>query len=254
MTTDEDKPYGTGQGPYALALRPGRGPVYLRLVDGRRIRIPVHRWHEQPTAAGTTVLERCVGPVLDVGCGPGRMCRELLSRGVFALGVDIAPHAVALTTVQGGLALCRSVFDRLPAESGWQTVLLIDGNIGIGGDPHSLLHRCGGLMAPAGRLVIEVDPDDIEELCTARFEDLQGHSGAPFPWARLGRRALHRVAEDLALSITDQWTSGHRCFLTLAHRRSRPTTTYEEGDNLNESHCGSRPGRGNGRDDADGAA
>src|SRR5262245_35071741 len=97
VTADEDKPYGTEQDPYALALRPGRGPVYLRLVDGRRIRMPVHRWHEQPTAADTTVLERCVGPVLDVGCGPGRLCRELLSRGVFALGVDIAPRAVALT-------------------------------------------------------------------------------------------------------------------------------------------------------------
>ncbi|MFK0288828.1 class I SAM-dependent methyltransferase [Streptomyces sp. NPDC090499] len=253
MTADENDLYAADEDPYALALRPGREPVYLRLEDGRRIRMPVHRWHEQPTAADRTVLERCAGPVLDIGCGPGRMCRALLSRGVFAFGVDIAPRAVALTTVQGGLALCRSVFDRLPAERGWQTVLLIDGNVGIGGDPHSLLRRCGGLMAPAGRLVIEVDPDDTEELCTARFEDLQGHSGPPFPWALLGRRALRRAAEDLALSITDQWTSGHRSFLTLAHRKSEPTTTHEEGD-LNEGHCGDRPGRGNGRDDADGAA
>jgi hypothetical protein len=30
--------------------------------------------------------------------------------------------------------------------------------------------------------------------------------------------------------------------------------TCEEEDNLDESHCGNRPGRGNGRDDADGAA
>ncbi|MGN5376990.1 hypothetical protein ACQ4WX_03095 [Streptomyces lasalocidi] len=113
MTTDEDEQYDADGEPYALALRPGREPVYLRLADGRRIRMPVHRWHEQPTAADTTVLERCIGPVLDVGCGPGRMCRALLSRGVFALGVDIAPRAVALTTSLGGLALCRSVFDRL---------------------------------------------------------------------------------------------------------------------------------------------
>ncbi|GAA5023193.1 hypothetical protein GCM10023335_55760 [Streptomyces siamensis] len=34
MTADEDKPYGTEQDPYAPAQRPGREPVYLRLVDG----------------------------------------------------------------------------------------------------------------------------------------------------------------------------------------------------------------------------
>ncbi|RPE27051.1 methyltransferase family protein [Streptomyces sp. Ag109_O5-1] len=220
MTTDEDESYGADEDPYAMALQPGRRLVYLRQVDGRRIRMPVHRWHEQPTEADKTVLERCIGPVLDVGCGPGRMCRALLSRGVFALGVDIAPRAIALTTALGGLALCRSVFDRLPAETGWQTVLLIDGNIGIGGDPRGLLRRCGRLIAPAGRLVVEVDPRDVEELCTVRFEDLQGRSGPFFPWARLGRQALHRVAEDLAFSVADQWTSGHRCFAALTHQGS----------------------------------
>jgi SAM-dependent methyltransferase len=218
VTTDEDDLSRADDDPYALALRPGRGPVYLRLVDGRRIPMPVHRWHERPTAADRTVLERCVGPVLDVGCGPGRLCRELLSRGVFALGVDIAPHAVTLTTALGGLALCRSVFDRLPAERGWQTLLLIDGNIGIGGDPRSLLRRCRGLVAPNGRLVVEVDPLDVEELCTARLEDHQGRSGPAFPWARLGRRALREVAAGVALGVTDQWTSGHRSFTALALR------------------------------------
>ncbi|MFE3638348.1 class I SAM-dependent methyltransferase [Streptomyces sp. NPDC059168] len=218
MTTGEDELHSPDEDPYAMALRPDRGPVFLRLIDGRRIPMPVHRWHERPTAADTTVLERCVGPVLDVGCGPGRLCRALLSRGVFALGVDVAPRAVALTTALGGLAIRRSVFDRLPAERGWQTVLLIDGNIGIGGDPRGLLRRCSGLLAPSGRLVVEVDPQDVEELCTARLEDPQGHSGPLFPWARLGSRALRTAAEDLALRMTEQWTSGRRCFATLTRQ------------------------------------
>ncbi|MEW1773161.1 class I SAM-dependent methyltransferase [Streptomyces sp. NPDC086777] len=217
MTTDENDLCHAEEDPYGLALRPGREPVYLRLDDGRRIRMPVHRWHEQPTVADRTVLERCSGPVLDIGCGPGRMCRALLSRGVFALGVDITPRAVALTTALGGLALRRSVFDRLPAERGWQTVLLIDGNIGIGGDPHGLLRRCGDLIAPTGRLVVEVDPHDLEERCTARFENHRRQGGPFFPWARLGQPALHRIAADLTLAVTDQWTSGHRCFAALAH-------------------------------------
>ncbi|MFF4550097.1 transposase [Streptomyces sp. NPDC001435] len=52
------------------------------------------------------------------------------------------------------------------------------------------------------------------------YVDLQGHSGLPFPRARLGRGAIRKVAEDLGLSVADQWTSGRRCFVTLAHGRS----------------------------------
>ncbi|MFF4961125.1 class I SAM-dependent methyltransferase [Streptomyces sp. NPDC001222] len=220
MTTDEDGASCAEGDPYALALRNGHGPVYLRLTGGRRIRMPLHRWYAQPTVADESVLDRCGGPVLDVGCGPGRLCRALLSRGVFALGVDVAPRAVAHTIALGGIALRRSVFDRLPAEGGWQTILLIDGNIGIGGDPHALLYRCVQLTAPTGSLLVEVDPGDVEERRTARFEDIHGHEGPPFPWARLGAPALHRIAEDLVLSVTDQWRCGHRCFLALGRQDS----------------------------------
>ncbi|AXI80149.1 class I SAM-dependent methyltransferase [Peterkaempfera bronchialis] len=220
MTSGEDPSSRADADPYALALRSGREPVYLRLGDGRRIRMPVHRWFAQPTAADESVLHRCAGPVLDVGCGPGRLCRALLGRGIFALGVDAAPRAVAHTLGLGGIALCRSVFDRLPAEGDWQTALLIDGNIGIGGDPHALLRRCIRLVTATGVLIVEVGPHDVEERCTARFEDIHNHQGPPFPWARLGAPALRRIAEDLALSVTDQWKYGNRCFLTLGRRGS----------------------------------
>ena len=63
MTVDEDKPYGTEQDPYAPDLRPGRGPVHLRLVDGvgsgcprtaesgRRAPLPVPDRDKQPSSA-----------------------------------------------------------------------------------------------------------------------------------------------------------------------------------------------------------
>ncbi len=219
---DENRSPSAHEDPYALALRTGCGPVYLRFADGRRTRLPMHRWCAQPTEADETLLERCQGPVLDVGCGPGRLCRALLGRGVFALGVDVAPRAVARTIALGGAALCRSVFDPLPAERSWQTLLLTDGNIGIGGDPRALLRRCAQLIAPTGVLLVEVDPHDVEELCVAWFEDTHGHRGPPFPWARLGAPALHRTAEDLGLGITDHWTGSHRHFLALRRRGSSP--------------------------------
>ena len=75
------------------------------------------------------------GPVLDVGCGPGRFVIGLAQRGTVALGVDPAPAAVALCRSRGAPVLQKSVFDPLPGQGRWRTVLLADGNIGIGGDP-----------------------------------------------------------------------------------------------------------------------
>lgn len=206
MTTEENQPPPGYEDPYALALQTGRAPVYLRLTDRRRTRLPVHRWCAQPTRADQTLLERCVGPVLDIGCGPGRLCRALLRQGVFALGIDVAPHAVARTIALGGTAQCRSVFDPLPGEGNWQTLLLADGNIGIGGDPHALVRRCTHLISSTGVLLVEVDNNDVEERCTAWFEDPRpprpsvpmgaaGDAGAP-PHHRRPRPQRHRPVEE----------------------------------------------------------
>ncbi len=86
--------------PYEQALR-SSGPLGLHTEDGRLLTLDVARWLGAADDADRTVLDRCRGPVLDVGCGPGRLVCELNARGVAALGVDIAETAVALTRGQG---------------------------------------------------------------------------------------------------------------------------------------------------------
>ncbi len=126
------------------------GPLGLHTEDGRVIPLDVRRWLAGADAADETVLTRCESPVIDIGCGPGRLVTSLSRRGMAALGVDIAETAVALTRGQGMPALLRSVFHDLPGEGRWPTALLIDGNIGIGGDPLRLLNRVA-CAARAGR-------------------------------------------------------------------------------------------------------
>jgi hypothetical protein len=139
----------------------------------------------------------------------------LAARGVRALGVDVSPAAVTRTRRRGGAALRRSVFDRLPEEGRWDTVLLIDGNVGIGGDPVALLTRLRAVAAPGGRLLAEAAPDDVDEYLTVRVEDAHGRHGRPFPWARLGPTALRRAAETAGWSPTGRWTAQGRRFLEL---------------------------------------
>ncbi|MGW2787733.1 class I SAM-dependent methyltransferase [Streptomyces populi] len=172
--------------PYGRALRIGQGPLHLRRLAPQRegaaelLPLDVERFCAAPDAADLEVLLRCVGPVLDVGCGPGRLVSALARRGVPALGVDISPAAVARTRHEGGAALRRSVFDRLPGEGHWSSVLLMDGNIGIGGDPAALLGRLRALPSPGGRLLVEADAEDLDERLTVCVEDAHGRHGRPF--------------------------------------------------------------------------
>ncbi|MFI9645807.1 methyltransferase domain-containing protein [Streptomyces sp. NPDC052040] len=221
--------------PYAHALRTGRGPLYLRRLsrdaeEERLLFLDVERWCAAPDAADTSVLHRCTGPVLDVGCGPGRLVGALAARGLPALGVDVSPAAVSRTRRLGGAALRRSVFDRLPREGRWSTVLLMDGNIGIGGDPAALLVRLGELACPGGRLLVEAAAPDVDERLTVRVEDGHGRHGRPFPWARVGTTALARAADTAGWILTGRWTAAGRPFMEFHRPRPRHPAPDGESD------------------------
>ncbi|MFM9607396.1 class I SAM-dependent methyltransferase [Streptomyces niveiscabiei] len=206
---------------YGRALRTGRGPLFLRRLPPRPadaadlLPLDVERFCAPPDAADEGVLRRCDGPVLDVGCGPGRLVAALAARGVPALGVDVSPAAVARTRHHGATALLRSVFDRLPQEGGWATALVMDGNIGIGGDPAALLARLRTLLRPGGRLLAEAAAQDVDERLVVRVEDGTGLHGPAFPWARVGPGALLRTAEAAGWVLTGRWTAAGRPFLEL---------------------------------------
>ncbi|WP_328301910.1 methyltransferase domain-containing protein [Streptomyces sp. NBC_00435] len=203
--------------PYTVALRTGRGPLYLRRGDGWLLPLDVERWCEAPDGADLTVLRRCRGSVLDIGCGPGRLVSALAARGHVSLGIDVSPEAVARTARSGGAALHRSVFDSLPGEGRWGTALLIDGNIGIGGDPAALLRRMAEVLAATGSLIVECAhaEADVDEHCEVRVADGRGGLGAPFPWARVGPAALTRYATAVGWNPAAHWTVADRSFAVL---------------------------------------
>ncbi|WP_369247939.1 class I SAM-dependent methyltransferase [Streptomyces sp. R41] len=224
--------------PYSDALRTGQGPLYLRRPDGWLLPLEVERWCGRADAADLEALRRCKGAVLDVGCGPGRLVAELAARGWAALGIDVSEAAVAHTVRLGGQALRRSVFEPLPGEGRWDTALLIDGNVGIGGDPAALLRRMSQVLAPGGLLIAETVPDlDIDERVSVHVVRVTGAHGdagdvgPAFPWARLGTPALLRHATRAGWRPDGQWATGGRSFVALRNRRNFPTRSSAEPPN-----------------------
>jgi SAM-dependent methyltransferase len=162
-----------------------------------------------------SLIDRCGGPTLDVGSGPGRLTVALAERGVPALGIDVTPQAVRLAQSVGALTLQRDVFSPVPGTGRWMIVLLADGSIGIGGDPVTLLSRVAELLAPRGRALVEVRPPG-QELRRERVRLRHGKQvGDWFPWAYVGVDQLAGIAIEAGLSRGETWSSDGRWFVTL---------------------------------------
>ncbi|MFD6476293.1 class I SAM-dependent methyltransferase [Streptomyces anulatus] len=237
-----------GADPYANALRTGRGPLFLRRSDGWLLPLDVERWCSDAGSADLSALHRCEGPVLDIGCGPGRLVAELASLGHRALGIDVSEAAVARTRGLGGAALLRSVFDPLPGEGRWGTLLLLDGNIGIGGDPAALLDRAADLLGADGLLIAETAPVDVDERVRVRLDDgrdgTDGRTAAastcdaePFPWARIGTPALLRHARAGGWRTAGQWGAEGRTFVSLRRpvRERSARTSSQSAESANSA-------------------
>jgi SAM-dependent methyltransferase len=154
-------------------------------ASGDVIDLAVDRWRDEPDAVELALLAPLPDPVLDVGCGPGRIAGALAAAGRISLGVDPSPAAVGEARRRRAPVLQRSVFGPLPGEGRWGTVLLLDGNIGIGGDPTRLIGRAAALLRPGGCLVAEVEgPGAGTRSLTVRIESDDGTSPW-FPWARV---------------------------------------------------------------------
>lgn len=201
--------------PYADALRTGRGPLFLRRADGWLLLLEVERWCADPDAADLEVLRRCEGSVLDVGCGPGRLVVELGARGCPVLGIDVSEAAVSRTIGLGGQALQRSVFEPLPAEGRWGTVLLIDGNIGIGGDPVALLRRVAALLAPGGAALVELEPHAAASRAERVRLEYSRQVSEWIPWRFVSAGEIEPLAAAAALGLRELWCAEGRWFAEL---------------------------------------
>jgi SAM-dependent methyltransferase len=195
----------------ALAGTPSR----LVRDDGVEVDLAVRRWRAGAGGEDGWLLDRCTGPVIDLGCGPGRLVTALASRGVPALGVDISAVAQRQCRRRGAPMVRRDVFGTLPGEGTWSHVLLADGNVGIGGDPLRLLHRATRLVRTGGTVLVETDPGaDVLWRGTVRLHTARGTTGRVLPWAFAGADAVSRLAAVAGLTRTGGHR-GRRCFVEL---------------------------------------
>jgi SAM-dependent methyltransferase len=215
-----------GSEPYAQALLGDQDTIYLHAVGdldgvhGIQARMDVGRWADDADATDHALIRRGRGPVLDIGCGPGRMVKAAAARGRKVLGVDVSPVAVEIVRAAGLPVHLGSIFDPIPDEGAWCTALLLDGNIGIGGDPTALLTRCREVVRAAGEVIVETHEDHWRNRAyEGAVAGLDGTLSDTFPWAELGRAALGTHARAAGMRIARSWASSGRHFSRLVAAR-----------------------------------
>jgi len=208
---------------YSGALRDGRRleAVY---PDGTRVAVPVESWRGPLLPGDSTLLDRCTGATLDVGCGPGRLAAALRRKGVPAVGIDVNEDALRLARAAGASVHRCSVFGNVPWPGRWDTVLLADGNIGIGGLPVVLLRRVAALLSPTGRALVEVEGPDAKSSRTRLRLASGDRVSRTFPWAHLALRDADGAAALAGLQTEESWQAAGRWFVALRHVQ-RPTET-----------------------------
>ena len=204
------------------------GNLYDRALDGERCwvrhddgeirHLPVRRWLGGRHADGEfdrAVLKLCGGPTIDLGCGPGRLVTELVRRGVPALGVDQSATAVGIARRSGAPVLRRDVFEALPGTGRWQTVLLADGNVGLGGDPLRVLRRAAELLRRGGHCIVEFDAV-MTGIRTGWVRLESSRTIGPwFRWASVGIDCAAELAEEAGLTLSGIHPIGDRVVASL---------------------------------------
>lgn len=197
------------------ARRKRRGSYRAYGDDGSVRRLPLRRWVSDPGPEEERLLAGLRGPVLDVGCGAGRHLEALRRNGVAAIGVDISPQAVALARREGNVVLEGSIFSELPAAGHWATALLLDGNVGIGGDPSALLRRIAGVLRPEGSILVELDPPGEHSREVSLRIEGGGKISERFPWAWVSVDDVAGLASQAGLALGAVWSDGGRWFARL---------------------------------------
>jgi SAM-dependent methyltransferase len=195
----------------ATAVADGAAPAArVRAADGTCRPLPLARWVAPVDATDEALLAHAEPPVLDVGCGPGRHLAALREADKAALGVDLSPVAVRLARGRGAAVLLGSVFSAIPGR--WRTVLLLDGNVGIGGAPELLLRRVSELLVPGGTALVELDPPGSLTYRTRVRIEAHGEVSEWFRWARVGVDGIEAVAARARLTVGEPLCAGERWF------------------------------------------
>jgi SAM-dependent methyltransferase len=190
--------------------------VALVAVDGTCVDDPAATWAGTATPGELELLAHLDGPVLDVGCGPGRHAEALHRLGTPVVGIDVGAGAVDLARRRGVEVWQRSVFEPLPWTGAWGAAVLLDGNLGLGGDVVALLRRVRELLRTGGTALVETAPPLTPSASRVVRLEVDGSAQPDFAQAVVPLECLAELAWPARLPVRRVVVREDRWFAFLA--------------------------------------
>ena len=141
---------------------------------------PEPEWEPEERALLSMVTD---GPVLDLGAGAGRSALHLLQRGLRVAAVESSPGAAEVCRRRGVQDVRQQDLNDPPADQPWRVILLLCGNLGLGGSwdgNRRLLGRLAEVSAPDATL----NADSIEYTGRAEIGLRIRYGQTVTPWWR----------------------------------------------------------------------
>ncbi|MHA2303175.1 MAG: class I SAM-dependent methyltransferase [Candidatus Thorarchaeota archaeon] len=141
-----------------------RDDGFVRNTSGDSFVSPFEEWGAPEQEA----MKNIESPVLDVGCGVGRVGDYVKSQGLEYYGVDISPLAVELCHKRGHKNVYVMSADNIELDrSDFKTVVLFGNNFGIMGKPDGVVKMLKGFhMVTAEDAIIlagSIDPEETDD-------------------------------------------------------------------------------------------
>jgi SAM-dependent methyltransferase len=134
-----------------------RDDGFIRHTSGRQYIAPYEEWNESEKLAAKEI----VGPVLDVGCGVGRIGDYVKGKGLEYYGIDISPLAVKMCHKGGHQNVYLMSADNIELDrKDFKTILLFGNNFGIMGEPEKVVKMLEGFH--------ELTTEDAKVLASSR--------------------------------------------------------------------------------------
>ena len=138
-----------------------QGPPVLEVDDGNAVPAMHPEWFfrgfdewdpwERELLALVTA-----GPVLDLGAGAGRAALHLQAQGLEVTAVEVSPAAAEVCRRRGLRDVREGDLNEPPSDRAWKAVLLLCGNLGLGGSwegNRQLLRRLAEVAADDAVLI-----------------------------------------------------------------------------------------------------